>query len=141
MGDNLETKIGSITVEEAFVKPLPTVHSVAELIAHLTAWNNDTILKINNGTGKLRDSGKDNWPENGQLKEFGFERLLQEYYRSVKEVVSILNMRDDAFLSDRYFDQDFHAEFDIAFALNGMLHHTIYHLGQIGIVIKLIKGK
>jgi hypothetical protein len=76
MGDNFETKIGSISGEEAFVKPLPTMHSVAELIAHLTAWNNDTILKINKGTGKLRDSDEDNWPDNEKIKELGFERLI-----------------------------------------------------------------
>jgi hypothetical protein len=141
MGDNFAVKINAITEDEAFVKPLPTMHSVAELIAHLTAWNNDAILKINTGTGRLRDNDADNWPDNGSLKEVGLKGLLNRYSDSVNQIVLLLKTKDDLFLKERYFDQDFDGEFDMAFLIEGIVHHCIYHLGQIGIVIKLIKGK
>jgi hypothetical protein len=141
MGDNFETKINAITEDEAFVKPLPTMHSVAELIAHLTAWNNDAILKINTGTGRLRESDAGNWPDNERLKELGLKDILRRYNDSVNQIVMLLKTKDDLFLKKRYVDQDFGQEFDVAFVIEGVLQHCIYHLGQIGIVIKLIKGK
>lgn len=141
MGDNLEKKISSITVQEAFTKPFPTMHSVAELIAHLTAWNHDTILKIRNGIGELKDSNEQNWPDNNTLKKAGWNAIIQGYRESFSQVIDLLRHKDDSFLKEKYYDQDFKRESDYSFAINGLLHHTIYHLGQMGIVIKLIKQR
>ena len=56
-------------------------------------------------------------------------------------VYNTLKNKDDTFLKEKYYDQDFKGEFDYSFAIDGMLHHNIYHLGQMGIVIKLIKKR
>ena len=139
MGDNFERKLNSITEQEAFTKPSPTMHSVAELIAHLTAWSNDTILKIRNGIGELRDNEEQNWPENNYLKKLGWNAIIQDYKESYLKVIDLLKDKDDSFLKMKYYDQDFQGEFEYSFVLDGILHHNIYHLGQMGIVIKLIK--
>lgn len=141
MGDNFEKKINSITEQEAFTKPSTTMHSVAELIAHLTAWSNDTILKIRNGIGQLRDSDERNWPDNNNLKKLGWNTIVQDYQKSLCEVIDLLKDKEDSFLKEKYYDQDFKGEYDYTFAIDGILHHNIYHLGQIGIVIKLIKER
>src|SRR5690606_27515784 len=112
---------------------------VAELIAHLTAWNRDTILKIQNGKGELMDSDEQNWPENNDLKRLGWKTVIQEYEESLFQVISVLQDKQDSFLNEKYFDQDFDGEFNYSFAIDGMLHHTIYHLGQMGLIIKLVK--
>ncbi|MBC9797231.1 DinB family protein [Sinomicrobium weinanense] len=139
MGDNFDRKINSITEREAFTKPSPSMHSVAELIAHLTAWSNDTILKIRNGTGQLRDNDEQNWPDNDSLKKLGWDTIVQDYRKSLSRVIDLLKDKDDSFLKETYYDQDFKGEFEYSFAIDGMLHHNIYHLGQMGILIKLIK--
>ena len=43
MGDSFEKKLNSITKEEAFIQLNGNVHSVAQLIAHLSAWKEDAI--------------------------------------------------------------------------------------------------
>lgn len=141
MGENFEKKINSITEEEAFIKPSPIMHSVAELIAHLTAWSNDAILKIRNGIGELRDNSEQNWPDNNNLKESGWNTIIQNYQESLSQVIGLLKDKDDYFLKEKYYDQDFKGEFEYSFAIDGILHHNIYHLGQIGTVIKLIKER
>jgi hypothetical protein len=133
--------MNAITEQEAFTKPSPTLHSVAELIAHLTAWSNDTILKIRNGIGELRDNDAQNWPDNHDLKKLGWNTIIQNYQESLSQVIGLLKEKEDSFLKEKYYDQDFNDEFDYSFAIDGMLHHNIYHLGQMGIVIKLIKEK
>ena len=139
MGDNFDKKINSITEREAFTKPLPSLHCVAEIVAHLTAWTEDLILKIKYGKGQLRDYDRQNWPDHDQLKNLGWNELMGKYQNSLAEVIGLLKEKDDHFLSEKYFDQDFKDEFDYSFAINGILQHTIYHLGQIGIIIKLVK--
>jgi len=43
------------------------------------------------------------------------------------------------FLTEEYYDTDFKGNYQYLFVIEGMIHHDIYHLGQIGIVIKLLK--
>lgn len=141
MGDNLERKLNFITEQEAFIKPFPTMHSVAELIAHLTVWNKDTAVKIRDRIGQLRDNDEQNWTDNERLKKIGWNMIIQDHRNSLAEVIGLLREKEDSFLNEKYYDQDFKGEFDYSFAIDGMLHHHIYHLGQIGIVIKLIKER
>ena len=141
MGDSFEQKLNSINAGEAFQKPGPTIHSVAEILAHLTAWNDDLVLKIRYGKGKLQDSDPQNWPGNETLRLSGWDQVRGKYVESVRNVISLLGDKDDSFFAEKYTDQDFNEEYPYAIALDGMLHHQLYHLGQIGIIIKIIKIK
>lgn len=139
MGDNFDKKINSVSEEEVFTRPLPNMHSVAELVAHLTAWSDDTVLKIKKGTGQLRDDNEQNWPDNDSLKKIGWSPIIHNYHESLFQVIDLLKDKEDSFLKEKYYDQDFQGKFEYSFAIDGLLHHHIYHLGQMGIVIKLVK--
>lgn len=141
MGDTFDKKISSITEEEAFLRPVPNLHSAAELIAHLTAWRKDAVLKINQGKGRLMSSNPLNWPSVHALKEVGWYKIIHDYRNSLTQLVELLQTKNDSFLSDQYEDQDFGGHYSHSFMLEGLLHHDLYHLGQLGIVIKLIKEK
>lgn len=139
MGDNFEKKISLISEEEVFLKPLPFIHSVAEIITHLTAWNEDLIKKIQNGIGELKDGDPRNWRSNEELKEAGWISIWSAYKSSYQNVIQLLKAKNDDFLHEVYFDQDFDSERKYVFAVDGILQHAIYHLGQIGLIIRLIK--
>ena len=138
-GDTFKKKLDSITAKEAFIRPLPNLHSVAQLIAHLTAWKKDALLKVKHGKGILTSDEEGAWPSNKTLKDIGWQKLKEEYRKSHLDLVNLLRHKDDAFLNETYKDQDFKDTFNYSFAIDGILHHDLYHLGQIGIVIKLIK--
>ncbi len=139
MGDTFDKKIGSLTAAAAFIRPLPNLHSPAELIAHLTAWRKDAILKIQDGIGQLMDDDDQNWPRVDKLKIVGWSKIKQDYRDSLSDLIDLLKAKDDSFLIERYEDQDFKGKYPYSFIINGLLHHDLYHLGQLGIVIKLIK--
>jgi hypothetical protein len=141
MGDTFQQKIKSVTSDEAFMRPLPNLHSVAELIAHLTAWRKDAILKIKDGKGQLFDSDPSNWMPNLELKEIGWSQLIQEYEGSLNAIIDLLQSKNDGFLEEQYQDQDYKGYYEYSFLINGLLHHDLYHLGQLGIIIKIIKEK
>ena len=136
MGDTFQYKFNTITEHEAFIRPLPSVHSVAELVAHLTAWRRDAILKIKSGQGVLTDQDAENWPDIETLKKIGWAQLVQDYKESLTALAQLLKVKDDAFLQTKYQDQDYGGPYPFAFLINGLLHHDLYHLGQIGLVIK-----
>lgn len=139
MGASYDKRLSMLTAGQGFIKPLPSVHSVAQILAHLTAWSDDLILKIKNGTGQLRDHDDLNWPANDVLQKSGWDHILTRYYESIEMVITLLKTKDDGFLSKMYYDQDFKADCKYSFAVVGLLQHNIYHLGQVGLIIKLLQ--
>ncbi len=139
VGSNYDSKLINIKEHNAFIRPLSDLHSVAEIISHLTTWQKETILKIKTGKGSLTDDCEENWYSNEKLKEKTWATILNEYKTSLATVIELLNTKEDGFLNEQYYDTDFKGDFPYSFVINGMLHHDIYHLGQIGIIVKYLK--
>jgi hypothetical protein len=139
MGDTFESKISSISEVEAFTRPLPNLHSPAELIAHLNEWRKDIIFVIKNGHGQLTMESHLNWRGIEELKNTGWGSIIEEYKKTTAEVIGLLQNMEDSFLKRQYREKDFSKSHEYSFIVNGLVHHDLYHLGQLGIVIKLIK--
>lgn len=136
MGENFETKLGRLRGDAPFQRPGPDMHCAAEIVAHLTAWRRDALLKIERGKGHLRDQDEENWPPVSKLREKGWEQILREFDESLEAVLALLEQRDDAFLTETYYDQDYQGEYQYGYVIYGLLHHDLYHLGQLGIILK-----
>jgi hypothetical protein len=115
------------------------MHSVAEIIFHLTVWRKDAVLKIRTGKGSITDDSEQNWLPNDKLREIGWDKIKSDYRSSLSELIELLRAREDGFLKEKYYDPDFKGYYEYEFVVHGMLHHDIYHLGQLGIVIKFLK--
>ncbi len=139
IGTNYNEKLNLISEKDVFIRPFPNLHSISEIISHLTVWRNETILKIKTGKGSITDDCEDNWLTNDILVKKGWNKIISEYKDSLYELIEILRTKDDSFLNEKYFDTDFKDYFEYQFVVYGMLHHDIYHLGQLGIIIKLLK--
>ncbi|WP_067035439.1 DinB family protein [Allomuricauda sp. CP2A] len=139
IGESFSKKLDMVDETEVFTRPLPELHSIAEIISHLTTWRKETILKIKTGKGSLTDNSKENWLTNDILIEVGWSEILKQYKDTLLELITILENKEDHFLAEKYYDNDFNGMYEYRFVLNGMLHHDIYHLGQLGIIIKLLK--
>ena len=140
LGVNFEKKIKLLDREGFFYKP-NELHSVAQLLSHLTAWRKDVIVKITTGKGNITDCDPSNWSNNETLKKLGRKNIMNEYMSTLSTIIDLVKDRPDAFLDDHYFDIDFKGSYPYSFALYGLLHHDIYHLGQIGILITMLKKK
>lgn len=136
MGENYEAKLNRLKGNEPFTRPEPGLHSAAEIVAHLTAWRRDALLKIETGKGRLRDSDNENWPPVTELQKKGWNTLLEEFDQSLEAVLDLLRQRDDAFLEQTYYDQDYGGEYAYSYLVQGLLHHDLYHLGQLGLILK-----
>jgi len=140
VGTNFEKRLDVIHEHEAFIRPLPDLHSVAEIISHLTVWRKETILKIKTGKGSITEDSEQNWLPNDKLREIGWRKIRTEYGKSLSEVIELLKLKQDSFLEEKYYDTDFKDYYEYRFVIHGMLHHDIYHLGQLGIIIKFLNS-
>ena len=139
IGTNYNGRLNQVEDDSVFIRPIENLHSVAEIISHLTMWRKETILKINTGKGSKTDDCEENWLTNDKLKIIGWERIKADYRISLSGLIESLRGKEDKFLNEKYYDTDFKDYYEYKFVINGMLHHDLYHLGQIGIIIKFLK--
>ena len=138
IGVNFKKKTNSLS-ETHFFEQTSGMHSIAEIISHLTTWRLETILKIKTGKGSVTDDDPSNWKNNQVLKKMGKKEILLQYNDSLFKLIGSLKQKNDAFLNDFYYDTDFKDEYQFMFLIQGMLHHDIYHLGQIALLIKCLE--
>lgn len=141
IGSTFNSKLNQVDENSVFLRPTENLHSVAEIISHLTLWRKETILKIQTGKGSKTDDCEENWLSNDKLEIVGWDNIKLEYDRTLSELIGLLKSKDDEFLNELYYDTDFKGDYEYRFVINGMLHHDIYHLGQLGIIIKYLKKK
>jgi hypothetical protein len=135
--ENFNKKLDLITEDSAFVSPIPGYNSVAQILAHLTVWRLSTLSILQGGKRTLTMNSPENWPSNDELKQKGWVQLKKEFFKSQQKLVDLLKAKDDSFLDlpaagtgDPY-----------GYYIRGLIHHDMYHLGQIGLVIKWTKDK
>ncbi|MEO9965414.1 MAG: DinB family protein [Reichenbachiella sp.] len=141
IGSTFDSKLNQVDENWVFLRPIESLHSVAEIISHLTFWRQETILKIQTGKGSKTDDCVENWLDNDKLKTIGWDNIKSEYDRTLSELIDLLKSKNDEFLNELYYDTDFKGDYEYQFVINGMLHHDIYHLGQLGIVIEYLKKR
>ncbi|NDV43392.1 DinB family protein [Flagellimonas sediminis] len=141
VGNSFASKLADVDADLVFKRPLEGLHSIAETISHLTFWRKEALLKIKTGQGSKTDDCPENWLPNDILKQKGWEQIQKEYDDTLKELITLLKNKEDAFLSQTYYDIDFKGDYTYSFLVNGMLHHDVYHLGQLGLIIKFLKEK
>jgi len=139
IGSTFSSTFSQVDENSVFVRPLEDLHSVAEIISHLTLWRKETLLKIKTGKGSKTEDCEENWFSNEKLRILGWDKLRSEYDRTLSELIGLLKTKDDDFLDESYYDTDFKGNYSYRFVIEGMLHHDLYHLGQLGLIIKYLK--
>lgn len=132
-GESYMEKLKDVDDELAFLKPTPDIHSIAELISHCIFWRKALINILQESGKKLSMSDPENWILNEELKTVGFPDLLNNLENSQKKILKLLET-----LSPEKFALEYREGAKIEDLLTGVIHHDIYHLGQIALVKKLL---
>lgn len=131
-GPSLTDLVAAMAAEEAMQRPIPTAHSIWELVVHITSWANIAHRRIMGG--RVEPEEGEDWPV---VSDFTAEHWdaaragLSESYERLSEVV--LGMTDTELLqnapkSDR----------TISGMVSGVAQHAAYHGGQIAILKKIV---
>jgi len=133
-GESFLEKLSGMDEEVAFRQPMPGVHSVAEVVWHCIYWRT-TLQKRIEGDATYRDRTYEqlNFLSWNELKLKGWATLKQELDDSQNVLLTLLDQKRDNFLSTLY--QPDHA---FEHLVEGIVQHDVYHLGQIGLIKKMI---
>ena len=126
-------RIDNLSDAESLTRPIPQIHSVAEHISHILAWRKECLLRFKGLRTELMNS-HDDWKNNVELNKIGWTNLKKAFYESQLELIHALEDQDDTYLETKFLDTDY----NFHYLIEGIIHHDLYHLGQIGITIKLL---
>lgn len=101
-------------------------HTIEELIRHMAAWRNYVIKKLQ-GDDQFELSDNANFPRCKNLPEA--IQLLEE---SQVQLISVLMQTPDETLSQKVPGRPF----KFFTMLHGIIHHDLYHTGQIIMILK-----
>ncbi len=136
--ENFAKKLSLANEDNAFKRPLPDMHSVAELVSHLIEWRREVLSRLNGNPRGLEMSDTANWRSNDALKTKGWEDLLNDFRNTQQQLISFLEAKDDAFLDSPYPSADPSLTHNFRYLVTGLIHHDMYHMGQLGITIKFL---
>jgi uncharacterized damage-inducible protein DinB len=135
-GESYLAKLKAVDKQIAFAQPVSGNHCVAEILWHVIFWRTIILRRIG---GEIEFSEKTKEEQNflspESLKKKGWNNLVQEFNQSQKKLIELLESKNDDFLNNKYQDVNFD------YLIEGIIHHDVYHLGQIGLVISILKNK
>lgn len=126
-------KIDGLSDSQALTRPIPEVHSVAEHVSHMLEWRKECMIRFKGLRTELMNS-PDDWKDNTELSKTGWTELKNAFYNSQAELIRQLESKDDKYLDTKFLDTDY----NFHYLIEGIIHHDLYHLGQIGVTIKLL---
>jgi uncharacterized damage-inducible protein DinB len=121
-----------IPAEKATSHPIEDVHSIWELVEHMTTWQK-VITKRMEGED-YEPSDEENFPdENADLSD-SWEKAIEELYRTYQLLREKLIQFPDEKLEEIVPGK----HYTHYIQLHGLIQHNLYHAGQIAILKKLI---
>ena len=126
-GPSVKESLEGLSEPQVFNR-VPNTHSIIELVAHMAAWKTYVAKKLNgdaayNVTDDLNFRQPESW-----------ETTLYELQESQRELVAAI----EGFPPDKLMEQVPWTQepFSYYTILHGVIHHDLYHIGQINLIKK-----
>ncbi len=130
-GPALMEIVDGIDAKIAAAKPISDVHSIWELVLHITAWERVIAERIiRKKVVTLSDA--ENFPPVTDATDSAWQRAVKALREAHQELVRIASTLDPARLNEQVPGKDY----DIRFMLTGAAQHAAYHGGQIALLKK-----
>lgn len=130
-GPSLVANLTDITAAQAVQKPIPNGHCIWELVQHVTAWVNVAINTIDGQQYAILPVEQD-WPAISGSDEGAWQAALGILDSSMEALIAAVGEIQD----DSLWDNLPGMEFNMYWLLMGVVQHSAYHAGQIGLLKK-----
>jgi hypothetical protein len=135
-GSPLSDLLAGITAEQARSRPLPSAHTIGELILHIDVYVN-AALEAAQGipVPKIYGTERD-WPALGDHSEAAWIAANNRLFQNAEKLASAIEKFDDAKLQAIVPGRPY----DFYFLFHGIVQHSLYHGGQIAMLKKALSS-
>ena len=130
-GPALGELLKGMTHEQASARPLPSAHSVWELVLHIRTWAEVPRARLA-GQPRRDVQPEEDWPRPAAATAAAWREAvegMESAYRSLARAVAEL---DDSALDGKVVGHDY----TVRSMLHGVIEHGTYHGGQIALLKK-----
>jgi uncharacterized damage-inducible protein DinB len=131
-GDSVVDKLDLIHADLAFARL--SHHSIYQIVLHMLAWRTFIYEKVvGNEAYTLVDDSEDDWPSDPDETDATWKQTLNNLALNQEHLLAALTDKKDTWLSFRAPG----SSFTYGVLLEGLIQHDVYHLGQIGLLVKM----
>jgi uncharacterized damage-inducible protein DinB len=132
-GPALMEIIDGIDAKAAAAHPVPTAHSIWELVLHVAAWEQIVTRRIVHGK-ELTLSDDENFGHIHSANDASWREAIQKLRENHSELIAAVSAMPESRLNDAVPGKDY----DIRFMLMGTAQHAAYHGGQIALLKRFL---
>jgi uncharacterized damage-inducible protein DinB len=133
-GKSVKTLLEEVNQHIAFEKP-GNQHSILELLWHMILWREFTINRLRKDDSiTLQYFEENDWRQLNHNDTSLWEKGLVQLEETQSELIEVLQQQKDDLLLETVPGR----EYNYRQLLNGIIHHDIYHIGQIAYLNKML---
>jgi uncharacterized damage-inducible protein DinB len=136
-GSPLQAILEGIDSTHANARPIPSAHSVWELVLHMTAWKNETGRRLAGAVACMPIEG--DWPEVGDPTDKRWHEALARLESAHVNLIAAVKALPENKLYEPTNDTrsaPLGTGVSYYVLLHGIVQHDVYHGGQIAILKK-----
>lgn len=131
-GPALQPLLKDITPEQASREPKAGSHSILQLVLHIAYWEEVVLRRFNGEIVNAPLNSPDDWPTNRKLNDSDWQAVLTRLQASHMALRQAIEECPNEKLSQKV-PQRSHDYYTL---LHGIIHHCVYHGGQIALLKK-----
>jgi uncharacterized damage-inducible protein DinB len=138
-GPSVRKALDGVDAQMATARPLPGVHTISEVVLHMTAWTREITRRL--AVGIAQDPADGDWPSRVPADESEWQSMLTEFDAANAALVEAVRRHDAERLNEKIGDQrDPALGSGVSRYVNirGLVEHHVYHAGQISLVKKAL---
>lgn len=135
-GPSLLDLLAEVSPEQARARPMPSVHSIWELVLHIDVYVR-AGFEVTQGTPmpKIYGTEKD-WLVLGDDSAVAWFDAQDSFFQNAEKLATAIERLEDAKLQDTVPGRSY----DFYYLFHGIVQHSLYHGGQIALLKKAISG-
>ena len=134
-GDSLMELLSGVTANQAAAKPLKDVHSIWEIVSHITFWVEVSRRRAEGDEAPVENLS-DGWLSPTDTSEAAWQQTLEKLRQSNEALCQTIAGLTDEGLKESAAGQPY----SIYFLLHGVIQHNLYHGGQIAVLKKVLNA-
>jgi uncharacterized damage-inducible protein DinB len=141
-GPSVHAALEGVDVTIATARPAADVHTICELVLHMTAWTREVARRLR--TGVAEDPADGDWPPCTITTASQWDAALEAFDVANAELREAVAALDDSKLDDRLGerrDPALGSGVSRYVTLHGLAQHHAYHAGQISVVKRMVSGR
>ena len=131
-GPSLFEALEGVKPEQAAAKPANGAHSIWEILLHMIAWQDHVVSVLDGGDGAALEGEADWPPVPDETSEETWQTAKRHFDGGVQEIRERVVHLDEKMMREKVRGR----VFPLKVLLHGIVHHNLYHLGQIALLKK-----